>query len=105
MPMQPRPIADTSRPASRRVRMVAHNTRHLDVAMWVPWVEFLRGTGHPAHMTLKHHLDRRSPLASTEVVMMELLAGARTDRERDGLRARVLAFPLLGLRGLPDFEV
>jgi hypothetical protein len=68
------------------------------------WVEFLRGTGHPAHVTLKHHLVRRSPLASTEVVVMELLAGARTDRERDGLRARVLAFPLLSLRGLPDFE-
>ncbi len=68
------------------------------------WVEFLRGTGHPSHLTLKHHLARRSPVATTEVVVMELLAGCRTDRERDGLRTRLTEFPLLALRGLGDFE-
>jgi hypothetical protein len=68
------------------------------------WIELLRATGHPAHRALRHHLDAGSPLATTEVVVMELLAGARRDRERDRLRERLLALPLLRLRGMPDFE-
>ena len=68
------------------------------------WIEFLRGSGHPAHVTLKHHLTQRSPVAVTEVVIMELLAGTLSRREHDRLRARLLAFPQLTLRGLPDFE-
>jgi predicted nucleic acid-binding protein len=68
------------------------------------WIELLRGTGHAVHRTLKHHLDTGTPLATTEVVVMELVAGARTDRDRDRLRQRLLALPLLRLRGMPDFE-
>jgi predicted nucleic acid-binding protein len=68
------------------------------------WIELLRGTGHAVHRTLRHHLDTGAPLATTEVVVMELVAGARTDRDRDRLRQRLLALPLLRLRGMPDFE-
>lgn len=35
---------------------------------------------------------------------MELLAGVRSPGEGAKLRRRLLAFPLLALRGLPDFE-
>ena len=59
------------------------------------WIEFLRGSGHPAHVTLKHHLMQQSPIAITEVVVMELLAGTRSRREHSRLRARLLAFPQL----------
>lgn len=68
------------------------------------WIDFLRGSGHLAHLTLKRHLTQRSPIATTEVVIMELLAGTRSRREHSRLRARLLAFPQLTLRGLPDFE-
>jgi hypothetical protein len=68
------------------------------------WIELLRGTGHAAHLTLKDRLEAGSPLATNEVVVMELLAGARTDRDRDRLRQRLRALPLLPLRGMPDFE-
>src|SRR5262245_58629512 len=68
------------------------------------WVELLRKTHHPAHRTLMHHLAAGSPLATTEVVVMELLASARTERDRGLLRQRLLGLPLLRLRGLPDFE-
>ena len=68
------------------------------------WIELLRASGHPAHVTLKHHLQRRSPLATTEPVMMELLAGARSGKERAKLRARLVALPRVALQGLPDFE-
>jgi predicted nucleic acid-binding protein len=35
---------------------------------------------------------------------MELLAGARNDRDRGRLRQRLQALPLLRLHGMPDFE-
>lgn len=68
------------------------------------WIEFLRGSGHAAHRTLTHHFGRRSQLGVTEPVVMELLAGVRSPGEGAKLRRRLLAFPLLALRGLPDFE-
>lgn len=68
------------------------------------WIELLRATGHPAHLTLKHHLQRRSPIVTTEPVIMELLAGARSRGEASRLRARLLALPCLAVRGLGDFE-
>jgi predicted nucleic acid-binding protein len=68
------------------------------------WIELLRASGHPAHVTLRHHLERRSPIVTTEPVIMELLAGTRGRREHSRLRARLLALPRLTLRGLADFE-
>jgi predicted nucleic acid-binding protein len=68
------------------------------------WIELLRATGHPAHVSLRHHLERRSPLATTEPIIMELLAGTRSGGERSRLRARLIALPRLTVRGLADFE-
>ncbi|MBI2161745.1 MAG: PIN domain nuclease [Candidatus Rokubacteria bacterium] len=68
------------------------------------WIELLRGSGHPAHVTLRHHLQRRAPVATTEPIIMELLAGTRSAREHSRLRARLLALPRLSVRGLADFE-
>lgn len=68
------------------------------------WIELLRASGHPAHLTLRHHLERRSPVATCEPIIMELLAGARTPGELATLRARLLALPRIGIRGLADFE-
>jgi predicted nucleic acid-binding protein len=68
------------------------------------WIEMIRTTGHPAHVTLRHHLERRAPIATTEPVVMELLAGVATAAERSKLRARLMALPLVALRGLADFE-
>ncbi len=68
------------------------------------WVEFLRASGHPVHLTLREHLARRSPLATTEPIIMELLAGTPVARERARLRSRLLTLPQLRLHGLPDFE-
>lgn len=68
------------------------------------WIELFRRTGHPAHLTLRHHLEAGSSLATTEVVVMELLAGSRTTADRNRLRRRLLSLPLSKLHGLPDFE-
>ncbi len=68
------------------------------------WIELLRATGHPAHVTLRHHLERRSPIATTEPVIMELLAGAGSREEVSRLRAKLVSLPRLAVRGLADFE-
>jgi predicted nucleic acid-binding protein len=68
------------------------------------WIELLRASGHPAHVTLRHHLERRSPIATTEPIIMALLAGTRSRREHLSMRARLVALPRLTLRGLADFE-
>lgn len=49
-------------------------------------------------------LSEHAEVAVTEVVVMELLAGARSAAEARELRTRLVSFPLLPLRGLADFE-
>ena len=68
------------------------------------WIDLLRATGHPAHITLKHLLERRSSIATTEPVIMELLAGTRSRGEGSTLRARLLALPRFTVRRLADYE-
>lgn len=68
------------------------------------WVELFRDTGDPAGTTLARLLDEDEDVALTEVIVMELLAGARARQPLRELRLRLLAFPILPLRGLADFE-
>lgn len=67
------------------------------------WVELLRGTGSPSHLLLRELIESDADLATTEVIITELMAGAR-DPDVQALRARLLAFPVLRLQGLQDFE-
>lgn len=68
------------------------------------WIELLRDTGSPVHRRLVTLLDCGSELAVTEVVVAEVLAGARSRSHRDALRDRLLAFPVLTLGGLAGYE-
>jgi predicted nucleic acid-binding protein len=68
------------------------------------WIEFLRATRSPAHLTLRSLLVERASLAVTEVVVMEVLAGVRSERERRAVRRQLLALPLLELHGIADYE-
>jgi predicted nucleic acid-binding protein len=68
------------------------------------WIEFLRKSGHPVHIALKRLLEQRAPIATTEAVIMEVLAGARTGSDHARLRALLLGLPRVRIRGLPDFE-
>jgi predicted nucleic acid-binding protein len=68
------------------------------------WIELLRATGSPVHRTLRRLVVEGAELALTEVVMMELLTGARSDSEADAIRARFSAFIVLPLGGLAGYE-
>jgi predicted nucleic acid-binding protein len=68
------------------------------------WVEYLRATGSPAHLRLRELVAGEGELATTEVVTMELLAGAATQDEVVRLRRLLLRCQLLPVEGLADYE-
>jgi hypothetical protein len=68
------------------------------------WVEYDRATGSPVDQRITELIHDDGPLAHTEPVVMEVLAGARTDaRERD-LRRLLLRFHLLRYDAAVDFS-
>jgi predicted nucleic acid-binding protein len=68
------------------------------------WIEHFRATGSDLARAVERLLRGTAAIAITEVVLMEILAGANSDREAEVLRSRLLAVPLLPLRGLDSFE-
>jgi hypothetical protein len=68
------------------------------------WVEYLRATGSPAHRSVASRLQTGSELASTDIVTMEVLAGARSDKERDSLRRLLQRCAQMPVEGPTDYE-
>ncbi len=68
------------------------------------WIEFLRATGSDAHLRLRSALEGGEKLVATDVVLMELLAGARDDDDRDRLRRLVFGREFLAVEGPGDYE-
>jgi hypothetical protein len=68
------------------------------------WIEFLRATGSPAHLRVRSALEQGVELASTDVVVMEILAGARDEVDRDRLRRLLYGLEFLAVDGPVDYE-
>jgi predicted nucleic acid-binding protein len=68
------------------------------------WVEFLRATGSPVHLCLRSALQDGTGLACTDVIAMEILAGARDDADRDRLRRLLYGLEFLPVEGPADYE-
>lgn len=68
------------------------------------WVEYDRATGSPVDERVAELIATDGPLAVTEPVVMEVLAGARTEEREDQLRALLLHFPLRSVDVAGDFE-
>jgi predicted nucleic acid-binding protein len=67
------------------------------------WVEYLRSTGSEANVRVRDLLDG-GQLATTDVVLMELLAGARDDGHRDALRGLLSRCDFTPTNGPGDYE-
>jgi predicted nucleic acid-binding protein len=67
------------------------------------WIEYLRGTESATNVRVRA-LELTPQLAMTDVVVMELRAGARSDRERAQLRTFISSFDFLAVAGVQDFE-
>jgi predicted nucleic acid-binding protein len=68
------------------------------------WIEYLRATGSRVHRRMRALLESDERLASTDVVLMEVLAGARDDSQLHRLRRLLFGCEFLPLAGLSDYE-
>lgn len=68
------------------------------------WVEYDRATGSPADRRMTELIATDGPLMFTEPVLMEVLAGARTDAREEDLRRLLLRFGLAGFDAISDFD-
>ncbi|HEY8740883.1 MAG TPA: PIN domain nuclease [Candidatus Dormibacteraeota bacterium] len=68
------------------------------------WVEYDRATGSPADQRLREVIAAGGPLAVTEPITMEVLAGARSEEHEDGLRRLLRRFDLLAFDSVADFD-
>ena len=67
------------------------------------WVEYDRATNSSADRRLAALIENDGPVAVTQPVMMEVLAGARDDRREADLRRLMLRFELLSFDAVADF--
>lgn len=68
------------------------------------WVEYDRATGSAVDQRLAQLITAEGPLAVTEPVLMEVLAGARTEQREADLRRLLLRFALLRFDAAVDFD-
>ena len=68
------------------------------------WVEYDRATGSAVDRRLTDLIAEGGPLAVTEPVVMEVLAGARSDTRENDLRRLLLRFELAAVDPTADCE-
>lgn len=68
------------------------------------WVEYDRATGSAVDQRLTALIANGGPLAVTEPVAMEVLAGARSDQREADLRRLLLHFHLFHFDATADFD-
>ena len=68
------------------------------------WVEYDRATGSAVDQRLTDLIGRSGALAVTEPVVMEVVAGARTDEREADLRRLLLRFDLLRFDAASDLD-
>ncbi|HEY1921030.1 MAG TPA: PIN domain nuclease [Streptosporangiaceae bacterium] len=68
------------------------------------WVEYDRATGSAVDRRLTELIQTEGPVAVTEPVIMEVLAGARTDARQADLHRLLLRFHLCPFDTAADFD-
>jgi predicted nucleic acid-binding protein len=68
------------------------------------WIEYDRASGSPVDRRMADLIGSDGPLAVTEPIVMEVLAGARGDAEERALRRLLLRFELLRFDAAADFD-
>ena len=69
------------------------------------WIEYLRRTGSDVNIRVRSMIDADERLATTDVVIMELLCGAGTSDHRSGIWAFMNRCVMLPTRPLFDYEI
>jgi predicted nucleic acid-binding protein len=66
------------------------------------WIEYLRGTGSETHLQLRGLVTSGARVATTDLVLLEVLAGARTQEKHD--RWQSLLYTCEYLRSQPPLD-
>jgi predicted nucleic acid-binding protein len=69
------------------------------------WIEYLRQTGSKTHVALRSMIEENLDLATTDVVIMELLAGVNSSATRQKIWGLMNRCVMLPTRPLFDYEV
>ena len=68
------------------------------------WVEFFRGSDHPVHLAMRDIVEADEDMATTGVIVMELLAGEPSAGRVEAIKDTLMEYPLLPLAGPEPFE-
>lgn len=68
------------------------------------WVGYLRGDATPAVERLEELIDRSAAIATTEPIVMELLAGATRPQELARVEALADGLPLIPIDAVTDYR-
>lgn len=68
------------------------------------WVEYLRATGSDTHRQVRTLVESDGPIHTTDVVVMEVLAGGRDESHAWQLRRLLSRCEFVAIEGLADFE-
>jgi len=66
------------------------------------WIEYLRGTGSETHLHLRELVGGGGRVATTDLVLLEVLAGATTDEHHDECQG--LLYGCEYLRASPPYD-
>jgi len=69
------------------------------------WIEYLRGTGSFTSIRVREMIGNGDPIATCDVVIMELLSGTKSQGEWNAIWALMNRCRMLPVRPLFDYEV
>jgi predicted nucleic acid-binding protein len=92
------------RPRHHAQRRRRRRNLNVVIADTSAWIEYLRATESRVHQRLRSLVSSERELATTEVVLMEVLAGAHDEAHAKRLRQLVLTCELIPARELVDYE-
>lgn len=92
-------------PSANQTRAMEHDQGEaLILADTSAWVEYDRATGSKVDRQLRDLIATDAPLATTEPILMEVLAGARSQDREIALRRLLLRFRSLPFESPTDFD-
>lgn len=68
------------------------------------WIEYLRRTGSDINIAVRELIEEGTPIATTDVVIMELLSGANTSERRGQVWALLNRCTMFPVRPLFEYE-
>ncbi len=68
------------------------------------WVEYLRGTNSRTHATLLGLIQSGNPILTTDVIVMEVLAGGRNFEHTTSLHRMLAMCEFIPTAGLSDYQ-